>query len=76
MKMKTWLITGCSSGIGRGIAKAALENGDSVVLTARKPEMLQDLAAQYEDRALVLSLDLTDTESMKNAVKKAKEKFG
>ena len=24
--MKTWLITGCSSGIGRGIAKAVLKN--------------------------------------------------
>ena len=30
--MKTWLITGCSSGIGKGIAKAVLESGDQQLL--------------------------------------------
>lgn len=30
--MKTWLITGCSSGIGKGIAKAVLESGDQALL--------------------------------------------
>ena len=33
--MKTWLITGCSSGIGKGIAKAVLESGDQAIVTAR-----------------------------------------
>lgn len=74
--MRTWLITGCSSGIGRGIAEAALENGDQVVLTARKPETVQNLATQYEDRAIALPLDLTDADSMGNAVEKAMERFG
>ena len=31
--MKTWLITGCSSGIGKGIAKAVLESGDQAIVT-------------------------------------------
>ena len=39
--MKTWLITGCSSGIGRGIALAALKQGDQVVLAARNLEKLR-----------------------------------
>lgn len=30
--MKTWLITGCSSGIGKGIAKAVLESGDQAIV--------------------------------------------
>ena len=34
--MKTWLITGCSSGIGKGIAKAVLESGDQAIVTARR----------------------------------------
>lgn len=33
--MRTWLITGCSTGIGRGIAKAVLHSGDQAVVTAR-----------------------------------------
>ena len=33
--MARWLITGCSTGIGREIARAALEAGHSVVVTAR-----------------------------------------
>lgn len=38
---KTWLITGCSSGLGMGIAKAALRRGDYVAMTARNLEELQ-----------------------------------
>ena len=36
--MKTWLITGCSSGIGAGIAKAVLESGANAVITAQPKE--------------------------------------
>lgn len=30
--MKTWFITGSSSGIGQGIARAVLEKGDNAVV--------------------------------------------
>jgi NAD(P)-dependent dehydrogenase (short-subunit alcohol dehydrogenase family) len=33
--MARWLVTGCSTGIGREIARAALEAGHQVVVTAR-----------------------------------------
>lgn len=33
---KTWLITGCSTGLGRNMAKVLLEKGDNVAVTARK----------------------------------------
>lgn len=39
---RTWLITGCSTGFGRALAVAVLENGDRLIATARKPEQLQD----------------------------------
>lgn len=32
---RTWLITGCSTGIGRGIAEAVLQKGENAVVTAR-----------------------------------------
>jgi NAD(P)-dependent dehydrogenase (short-subunit alcohol dehydrogenase family) len=33
--MSTWLITGCSSGLGRALAEAAIASGHNVVVTAR-----------------------------------------
>lgn len=74
--MKTWLITGCSSGIGAGIAKAVLRSGDQAVVTARNKDKVKDIVDQYPDRALALSLDVCDNESIKNAVKDAYERFG
>lgn len=74
--MKTWLITGCSTGIGRGIAKAALEAGDNVVLTARNTNKIKDFAEQYPDNARCISLELSNDENIVNAVKSAVERFG
>lgn len=74
--MKTWLITGCSSGIGKGIAKAVLENGDQAVITARDEGKLAELAAQYPDTCLPVSLEIRDRKSVDEAVKKAVERFG
>ena len=74
--MKTWLITGCSSGLGRGIAEAALKHGENVVVTARNTEKIKELAEQYTDHALILRLDLNDRESMKNAVDSTIKVFG
>ena len=53
---KTWLITGCSSGFGKGLADAVLARGDRLVATARRPETLDTLADRYggkgaDDRA-------------------------
>ena len=38
---RTWLITGASRGLGRAFAEAALDDGDSVVATARTPAALR-----------------------------------
>lgn len=74
--MKTWLITGCSSGIGAGIAKAVLKSGDRAVVTARNADKVRQIVDQYPDRALALSLDVTDNASIQNAVKEAEKRFG
>ena len=49
--MGRWLITGCSTGIGREIARAALEAGHTVVVTARRIETVQDFVDEFGDRA-------------------------
>ncbi len=74
--MKTWLITGCSTGIGRGIAKAVLKSGDKAVVTARNISKVSGFETEYPDTCLAMTLDLTDENSMENAVTKTYEKFG
>lgn len=74
--MKTWLITGTSTGIGRGIAEAVLRHGDQAAVTARNPHKMDDLVEKYGDRVLPLSLEVTDQKQRQNAVKKTIEKFG
>jgi NAD(P)-dependent dehydrogenase (short-subunit alcohol dehydrogenase family) len=73
---KTWFITGSSRGFGRELVVAALEAGDRVAATARRPEQLDDLAAQYGDRVLPLALDVTDPERVRTALDEARAAFG
>ena len=74
--MKTWLITGCSSGFGRSMAECALEMGDNVVVTARNLEAIADIARKDPEGAFPLPLDVTNQASMERAVDAALERFG
>src|SRR4051794_15510135 len=74
--MKTWLITGCSTGLGRAFAEAALTRGDQVVVTARDVTTVQALADGYPDRALAVALDVTDPEQVAAVVAAAQSRFG
>lgn len=74
--MKTWLITGCSTGIGRGIAKAVLEKGDNAVVTARDVSKVEDIVRDYPDTAVAVPLDVTKKDSIISAVKAAQARFG
>jgi NAD(P)-dependent dehydrogenase (short-subunit alcohol dehydrogenase family) len=73
---KTWLITGCSSGLGRAIAAAALERGDQVVATARRTDRLEQLAEPYGERALPIGLDVTRPEEIRATVEQTVARFG
>jgi len=73
---KVWFVTGSSRGLGRNIVEVALEAGEMVVATARKPEQLQDLVERYGDQVRTIALDVTNPESATNAVKAAVEAFG
>ncbi|GAA2628680.1 oxidoreductase [Paractinoplanes durhamensis] len=74
--MSTWLITGCSSGLGRALALAVLEGGDNAVVTARDIANVADLAEAYPASALALALDVTDAGQIAAAVAAAGERFG
>jgi NAD(P)-dependent dehydrogenase (short-subunit alcohol dehydrogenase family) len=73
---KTWFITGASRGFGREWTIAALERGDTVAATARDPQTLDDLVAQFGDKLLPITLEVNDREAVFAAVARAHEHFG
>lgn len=73
---KVWFITGTSTGFGRDLAELALEMGNKVVATARKPETLAALTAKYGDNVLAVALDVTRPDTITTAVQAATDKFG
>lgn len=73
---KVWLITGCSTGFGRELAIHALEAGNKVVVTARKPEDVNDIVAKHGTTSIAVKLDVTNTYDIKASVQQAMEKFG
>ena len=74
--MKTWLITGCSTGLGKSLAEAVLKKGDCVVVTARKTETLSEFAEIFPETALILTLDVTDEKAVAETIRRAKQRFG
>ncbi|SEO44830.1 oxidoreductase [Amycolatopsis saalfeldensis] len=71
-----WLITGCSTGLGRALATAVLGRGWRAVVTARDPRQVADLVEAHGDRALAVALDVTDPARITEVVKLAEATFG
>ena len=66
---KTILVTGASSGIGRGIALACAEAGAKCVLVARNAERLEAVKSEcVGEEHVVEVVDLVDNEAMKSLV--------
>lgn len=74
--MSTWLITGCSTGLGRALAEAVIGAGHNVVVTARDATRVADLADAAPDRVLPVALDVTDDAQVTAAAEQAQERFG
>ncbi len=71
---KVWLITGCSTGFGRELARAVLGRGGRVVVTARTPEALREF--EGSPQALVARLDVNAPAQVQEAVAQAQGRFG
>jgi NAD(P)-dependent dehydrogenase (short-subunit alcohol dehydrogenase family) len=74
--MKTWFVTGVGSGLGRGIAEAALAEGDLVVGTLRDEEQRKTFTARMRGRSFGVILDVTDDETVQRTVDRIEEEFG
>jgi len=74
---KVWFVTGAGSGIGAGIARAALKSGDQVIATARKLDKVHKAFSDVADQNLAfVQLDVTDAAQAKSAVDQALKRFG
>lgn len=73
--MSTWLITGCSTGLGRALAEAVIGAGHNAVVTARDAAAVADLSEETPDRVLAVALDVTRPAQVAAAVQRARERF-
>ena len=72
-------ITGAGTGIGRGIALALAREGADVILSSRRREPLEEVAAEVDAagrRAVIAPLDVTDREQVGEAVAQTAEQLG
>lgn len=70
---KAVLITGCSSGIGRATAEHLAAKGHRVYASARKLEAIADLEAKG---CRTIALDVSDEQSMRDAVASVEKEAG
>ncbi|MGW4981328.1 SDR family NAD(P)-dependent oxidoreductase [Streptomyces mirabilis] len=76
---KVAVVTGASSGLGAGFARALAEAGADVVLAARRADRLTDVARQVRDtgrRALTVATDVGDPEQCEAMARAAIDEFG
>lgn len=74
------IVTGASSGVGRGVAKVLAENGAKVCICARRMEKLEELVQEVKDEfggdMLPVACDVTDPEQIRNVVKECVSHYG
>ena len=75
-KERVWFITGCSTGLGRELARLVLARGQRAVVTARNRSQIEDLVNGHPETALGIALDVTQPTQILAAVAQAEERFG
>lgn len=74
--IKTVLISGVSSGIGKATAEQLLRNGYQVVGASRRTSLVDELKHEFPNSFLNLEMDLISKQSVEQAVNKAINHFG
>jgi len=76
---KVVMVTGASSGIGRGVAVELSRRGAKLGLVARRTEMLQEIVSEFESRggkALAVPGDVQDALAVRAAADRFREQLG
>jgi short-subunit dehydrogenase len=75
-KPKIWFITGISSGLGKALAQAVIENSDFVIGTFRKQSEVDQFNKVNAGKGFSMVLDLASENKINKAVEKLLNKFG
>ncbi len=73
---KVAIITGASSGIGEGTARELANAGMKLVLTARRKQVLEKIAAQIDTEVAIITGDIIDESLPQKLIDTAVERFG
>jgi NAD(P)-dependent dehydrogenase (short-subunit alcohol dehydrogenase family) len=73
---KVWFITGASKGFGLALVKLLLSNGDKVAATSRNAADIEKQLTGHQENLLALTVDLTNEESVNDAINQTVKKFG
>lgn len=73
---KVVVITGASSGIGAAVARLLAQRGASVVLVARRREVLEAVARECGERAFTVVGDMTSRADVRRVVEETLTRFG
>ena len=79
MPERAAIVTGASRGIGFAIAEMLAEEGYGLTITARKPQTLDEAAAQLCDRGFEiehLAANMADEDAIHEVVRLHRERFG
>ncbi len=76
MKQEVVVITGASSGIGAALAENLASAGKTVVLVARRADVLREVAARCGGEALPVAADVTRREDVRRVVEETLQRFG
>lgn len=75
MQSQVWIVTGCSSGLGKCLVSAILARGDKVIATARQLSTMKEFEGHGDIK--ILSLDVTSSQDVLDTkVKEAVSFFG
>jgi NAD(P)-dependent dehydrogenase (short-subunit alcohol dehydrogenase family) len=76
MTVRTWLITGVSSGFGRELTSRLFDRGDRVIGTVRDTSKIADLTDRYPDTFIPEVLEMTDHSAVRQLVDRAFGQLG
>ena len=73
---KVAIVTGASQGIGLAMARTFVREGASVVMSARRAEVVEQMARELGEQAVGVAADVSKREDARRTIDAAVERFG